>query len=58
MIALIEHTEFLGRKTNLLNDQRNGTFLNICPSNGQRHTLAFLVYTYDDEVASLTTLCN
>ena len=44
--------------TNHLNNQCDGTIINVGTGNCQRHAFTFLVNTYDDEITSLTTLGN
>ena len=41
-----------------MDNQRDGTLFNVGTSNGQWHTLTFLVNAYDNKVASLAALGN
>ena len=58
IITCIQCAEFLRRKTHHLDHQCDRTFLDVSASDGQRHTLTFLTYAYDDEITSLTALGN
>ena len=56
LIVLVQGAELGRRKSYLLYHQCDGAFLDISIGDGERHTLAVVIYTDDDEVASLAAL--
>ena len=56
LIALVQSAELGRGETYLLYHQRDGAFLDVGIGDGQRHTFAVVIYTDDDEVASLAAL--
>ena len=56
LIALVQGAELGRRKSYLLYHQGDGAFLDVGIGDGQRHALAVVIYTDDDEVASLAAL--
>ena len=57
VVAFIKTAQLCRRKTYLLHNNGYRAALNVCISNGQRHPLAILTNTYNDEIACLATLC-
>ena len=58
VITLVESTQLAGACTHSLYHQSDGTLLHIASSNGERHALAFLIYTHYHEVACTASLCD
>ena len=56
LIALVQGAKLGRGESYLLYHQRDGTFLDVGIGDGQRHALAVVIYTDDDEVASLAAL--
>ena len=58
VVAFVQHAELLRRETHLLDNESDGSFLNIGTGNGQRHALAFLVDAHNDKITGLAALGN
>ena len=58
IVTDIQFAKFRRAQSYFLYDQRDGAALRVGSSDGQRHTLTFLTYTYDDKIARLATLRN
>ena len=56
LIALVQGAEFGRGEAYLLYHQGDGAFLDVGIGDGKRHALAVVIYTDDDEVASLAAL--
>ena len=56
LIALVQGAKLGRGESYLLYHQRDGAFLDVGIGDGQRHALAVVIYTDDDEVASLAAL--
>ena len=58
VFALVEVAQLNRRKANLLHHECDCTFRYVGIGNGERHTLAFVAYSYDNEVSGLSTFGN
>ena len=57
-VSGVECQQLMGRGTDLLYDQRDRTFFDICIGDRQGHTLRMIIYADDHEMTGTTATGN